>query len=48
LPSGEQGPPGPPRFEPIIDPRILTFGIIGLLAFGGIFLAILFFAGSLP
>ena len=48
LPPAEQRLPTPPRFEPIIDPRILTFGIVGLLIFGAIFLAILFLAGSLP
>lgn len=33
-PTGEQRLPGPPRFEPIIDPRILTFGLIGLAGLG--------------
>lgn len=41
LPTGDQRLPGPPRFEPIIDPRVLTFGIFGLLLFGGFFLAVL-------
>lgn len=44
----EQRLPGPPRFEPIIDPRVLTFGIIGLALFGVCFLAILAFSGALP
>ncbi|MEI7645985.1 MAG: hypothetical protein WCJ55_17080 [Chloroflexales bacterium] len=33
--------PGSPRFEPVINPRILTIGIVGLIIFGGVFLAIL-------
>lgn len=48
LPSGEQRLPPPPRFEPIIDPRVLTFGIIGLVVFGGFFLAVLLLSGALP
>lgn len=48
LPSGEQRLPSPPRYEPIIDPRILAFGIIGLLFLGGFFLLLLLFAGSTP
>jgi hypothetical protein len=47
-PSGEQRLPGPPRYEPIIDPRILAFGIIGLLFLGGLFFLALLLAGSLP
>lgn len=43
LPPGEQRLPGPPRFEPIIDPRILTWGILGLILFGGFFLVALYF-----
>ncbi|MFV9507889.1 MAG: hypothetical protein AB4911_25350 [Oscillochloridaceae bacterium umkhey_bin13] len=31
-PTGEQRIPGPPRFEPIIDPRILMVGIVGVAA----------------
>lgn len=48
LPSGEQRLPGPPRFEPIIDPRILGFGILGLFVFGGFFLVALLLAGAMP
>lgn len=48
LPTGEQRLPGPPRFEPIIDPRILTFGIVGLLVLGGFFLVVVAFSGTLP
>lgn len=53
LPSARPRPnqqplPGPPRFEPIIDPRVLTFGIIGLVVFGGFLLVALLLAGSLP
>lgn len=47
-PTGEQRLPGPPRFEPIIDPRVLTFGIIGLVIFGGFFFVVLLLSGSLP
>lgn len=47
-PSGEQRLPGPPRFEPIIDPRVLTFGIIGLVIFGGFFFVALLLSGTLP
>ncbi len=39
--------PGSPRFEPMINPRILAFGIIGLIFFGGVFLAILSIFGAL-
>jgi hypothetical protein len=48
LPSGEQPTFGPPRYEPIIDPRVLIFGIIGLLIFGGFFLVALLLSNSLP
>jgi hypothetical protein len=48
LPQGEQRLPGPPRFEPIIDPRILGFGILGLFVFGGFFLVVLLLAGGMP
>lgn len=48
LPSGEQRLPGPPKFEPIIDPRILTFGILGLLVLGGAFVVLLALGGALP
>jgi hypothetical protein len=48
LPSGEQKLPSPPRFEPIIDPRVLTFGILGLLGLGAIFLVLLAIGGALP
>jgi hypothetical protein len=48
LPSGEQRLPGPPRYEPIIDPRILAFGIVGLLFLGGFFFLALLLAGSTP
>jgi hypothetical protein len=39
--------PGAPRWEPIIDPRILIFGIIGVIVLGGFFLLALLFAGSI-
>jgi hypothetical protein len=48
MPSGEQRLPGPPRYEPIIDPRILAFGVVGLLILGGFFLLALLIAGSVP
>jgi hypothetical protein len=48
LPSGEQRLPSPPRFEPIIDPRIFAFGVVGLVVLGGLFFLALLLAGSLP
>jgi hypothetical protein len=36
-----------PQFEPIIDPRILVVGIVGLILFGGAFVAILAIAGGI-
>lgn len=39
--------PGAPRWEPIIDPRILIFGIIGVIVLGGFLLVALLFAGSI-
>jgi len=47
MPSGQELP-GPPRFEPIIHPRIITFGIIGLLVGGGIFLTAVLLLGAVP
>lgn len=46
LPTGEQRLPGPPRFEPIIDPRVLTFGIFGLFIVGGLFFLALLLSGA--
>jgi hypothetical protein len=40
--------PGPPRFEPIIDPRVLSLGLAGLLVFAVIFGALFVFAGTMP
>jgi len=45
LPPDEAQPPNPPRFEPIINPRVLTFGLIGLVVCGGCFLLALLLAG---
>jgi hypothetical protein len=39
--------PGSPQFDPIIDPRILTIGIVGLVLFGGAFLVILALSGGI-
>jgi hypothetical protein len=39
---GSQQLPPPPRFEPIISPTILTFGIIGLFLLLGIGMFLLF------
>ncbi len=39
--------PGAPRWEPIIEPRILIFGIIGVVFLGGVLLLALIFAGSI-
>lgn len=47
-PSGPSPLPRPPRFEPIIDPRVLTFGLIGLGVLGAFFLLALFLVGALP
>ena len=38
--------PQPPRFEPVINPTILTLGIVGLIVLGGMALAI--FGLNLP
>ncbi|NCC32537.1 MAG: hypothetical protein EOM24_11030 [Chloroflexia bacterium] len=48
LPSG--GPPRlkPPQFEPIIDPRVLVIGIVGLVLMGGVFVLIVLVAPALP
>jgi len=48
LPSGQEQLPKPPRFEPIIDPRILAAGIAGLLILGAVALYVLVVAGALP
>jgi hypothetical protein len=45
-PTGRGNLPGSPQFDPIINPRILTFGIVGLVLLGGAFLAILAIAGG--
>jgi hypothetical protein len=37
LPSGQAPRLGKPQFEPIIDPRVLTMGLLGFLGFGLIF-----------
>ncbi len=34
MPTSATQLPGAPRFEPIIDPRILLFGILGLIVIG--------------
>lgn len=39
--------PGSPRFEPVVDPRILIFGIFGIVFFGVIFLFILAMTGAI-
>lgn len=48
LPTGEQRLPGPPRFEPIIDPRILIVGLVALAILGAFFLVVLVLSGWLP
>ena len=36
LPAGRDGRlPGAPRFEPVINPKILAFGIVGVLVLAG-------------
>lgn len=47
LGMSKQELPPPPGFEPIINPRILTFGIVGLLVLGGFFFLALLAAGSI-
>lgn len=37
LPASSANLPSAPRFEPVIDPRILTIGIIGLVFLGVLF-----------
>jgi hypothetical protein len=44
--GGKPALPAPPRFEPIVNPRVLAFGIAGLLVLGAIGLVVLGF--SLP
>ncbi|MBX0330453.1 hypothetical protein K2Z83_22605 [Oscillochloris sp. ZM17-4] len=39
--------PGTPQFEPIINPRVLSFGVAGLVIFGVIFLGILALFGAI-
>jgi hypothetical protein len=39
--------PATPQFDPIIDPRVLTLGIVGLLLFGVVFLVILAVSGGI-
>jgi hypothetical protein len=48
LPSGQEQLPKPPRFEPIIDPRIFVAGIAGLVVLGALTLLVLVLAGALP
>lgn len=45
LPTGSSPLPGPPRFEPIVNPRVLLFGVLGVIVFGGFFLVLLFVSG---
>jgi hypothetical protein len=44
---GQPQLPRPPRFEPIIDPRILAFGVIGLIAMSIIFFVALIVLGAI-
>ncbi|MCS6881364.1 MAG: hypothetical protein RMK84_10335 [Oscillochloridaceae bacterium] len=48
LPGGQEQLPRPPRFEPIIDPRIFAAGIAGLVILGALTLFFLVLAGALP
>lgn len=41
---GSQKLPGPPQFEPIIDPRVLVLGIVGLILLGGVFVGLSLFS----
>lgn len=38
----------PPGFEPIISPKVLAFGILGLLLLGGVFAAAFVLSAGLP
>lgn len=44
---GQPQLPPPPRFEPIIDPRILAVGFLGLLVLGTIFFIALMVFGTI-
>ncbi|NJN15043.1 MAG: hypothetical protein HC822_01395 [Oscillochloris sp.] len=46
-PNSALPPSGPPRFEPIIDPRILAFGIIGVVFFGLFLVVAIFLSGAI-
>jgi hypothetical protein len=47
LGMSKQDLPPPPGFEPIINPRILTFSIIGLIVLGAFFFLALLVVGSI-
>lgn len=44
LPSGQPPRIGKPKFEPIIEPRVLALGLLGLLFFGLIFVTLIIFS----
>ena len=44
LPTSSQSQsklPTAPRFEPVISPRVIMFGVVGLVVLGGLFLVVL-------
>jgi hypothetical protein len=45
---GSQQLPQAPKFEPIVDPKILSFGILGLLVLGGFLFVVFLLSGPLP
>lgn len=48
LTLGEEQLPRPPKFEPIIDPRIFAAGIAGFVILGALAFLFLVLAGALP
>ncbi|MCG8352675.1 MAG: hypothetical protein MI924_33330, partial [Chloroflexales bacterium] len=40
--------PRAPQFEPIVDPKILSFGILGVLVLGGFVFVVFLLSGPLP
>ncbi len=46
---GSQNVPGPPQFEPIIDPTVLAIGLVGIVILGGLLTALYLFSSfSVP
>ena len=45
MPNAQKPPSNAPRFDPVIDPRILTIGVVGLIFFGVVFFIVLALSG---